>query len=60
MRITQRRRALTAEITPGRVQAMQSKIFALYSTIEDAAKQYCATGKKPATKLRIGAIKHGR
>jgi hypothetical protein len=59
MNILQRRQALTAEVSPARVQAMQSKIFAFYASTEAAAKQYRATGKKPA-KLRIGAIKHGR
>jgi hypothetical protein len=58
--MNQRRQALTAEISPGRVQAMQSRIMALYTSIEDAAKQYRKTGKKPTAKLRHGAIQNGR
>ena len=60
MKMTQRRQALTAEISPARFQAMQSKIFALYASIEDAAKQYRVTGKKPTAKLRHGALKNVR
>jgi len=59
MNILQRRQALTAEVSPARVQAVQSKIMAFYQDTESAARQYRATGKKPA-RLRIGAIKHGR
>ena len=60
MKMTQRRQALTAEISPGRVQAMPSRIMALYVSIEDAAKQYRKTGKKPTAKLRHGALKNVR
>jgi outer membrane murein-binding lipoprotein Lpp len=59
MNILQRRQALTAEVSPARVQALQSKIMAFYQDTEAAAKQFRATGKKPA-KLKIGALKYGR
>jgi hypothetical protein len=60
MKMTQRRQALTAEISPGRVQAMQSRIMARYASIEDAAKQYRKTGRKPTAKLMHGALNNGR
>jgi hypothetical protein len=60
MKMTQRRQALTAEISPTRFQAMQSKIFAFYSTIEDAARAYRATGEKTTAKLKYGVLKNGR
>ena len=60
MKMTQRRQALTAEISPGRVQAMQSRIMALYATTEAAAKLYFETGKKPTAKLKHGALKNVR
>ena len=60
MRVNQRRQAITAEISPARFKAMQSRVMAFYASTEAAAKQYFETGKKPAAKLKHGVLKNGR
>ena len=60
MRMNQRRQALTAEISPARFQAMQSRVMAFYASTEAAAKLYFETGKKPAAKLKHGVLKNVR